>query len=117
MSIPIVIHKTNKVSIYENYTRKIGDNITVQIPKGFISDGASIPRILWGIFPPLHKWTDSAIIHDFLYKTQFIDRKVCDEIFLKCMLEDRVNKIVSYLFYFSVRLFGRFAWNKYKKSK
>lgn len=117
MSIPVVIHKTRKVSIYENYTRKIGDKITVQIPKGFTSDGDSIPRLLRWVFPPFYKWTDSAIIHDFLYKTQFIDRKVCDEIFLECMLEDGVNKIVSYLFYFSVRLFGRFTWNNHKKSK
>lgn len=113
--IPIIIHKSKKISVYENTIRKVGTDITIQIPKDFVSDGASIPRILWAIFPPFHRWTDSAIIHDFLYKTQFIDRKVCDKIFLECMLEDGVNKIVAYLFYLNVRVFGRFAWKKYNK--
>lgn len=115
--IPIVILKAKRIYVYEDTLRKIGDKTKVQIPKGFISDGASVPRLLWAIFPPFHRYTESAIIHDFLYKTQFIDRKDCDKIFLDCMLEDGVNKIVAYLFYYNVRLFGELAWNKYKKSK
>ena len=113
--IPIIIHKSKKISVYENIMRKVGTDITIQIPKGFVCDGASVPRILWTIFPPFHRWTDSAIIHDFLYKTQFIDRKICDKIFLTCMLEGGVNKFVAYLFYYNVRLFGKFAWKKYNK--
>lgn len=115
--IPIVIHKSKKISVYENIMRKVGTDITIQIPKGFVCDGASVPRFLWAIFPPFHRWTDSAIIHDFLYKTQFIDRKICDKIFLDCMLEDGVNKIVAYLFYYNVRVFGKFAWKKHTRSK
>nr|DAX46286.1 MAG TPA: Protein of unknown function (DUF1353) [Ackermannviridae sp.] len=115
--IPIVILKAKKIYVYEDIKRKVGIDTTIQIPRGFVSDGASIPRFLWTIFPPFHRWTDSAIIHDFLYKTQFIDRKVCDKIFLECMLEDGVNKIVAYLFYFNVRVFGKFAWEKHTKSK
>ena len=115
--IPIVILKAKKIYVYENSVKKVGDNTTIQISKGFVSDGASVPRLLWTIFPPFYRYTESTIIHDFLYKTQFIDRKVCDKIFLDCMLEDGVNKIVAYLFYFNVRVFGKFAWKKHTKSK
>lgn len=45
-----------------------GDVITV--PAGFVTDLASIPRLVWSFYPPDGPWVKAAIIHDFLYDTQ-----------------------------------------------
>ena len=42
-------------------------NIVVQVPKGFVTDGASIPRIFWVYLPRHGKYTKAAVVHDFLY--------------------------------------------------
>jgi hypothetical protein len=49
------------------YTTVVGDTITV--PAGFVTDLASIPRIVGGILPPDGPWTEAAVIHDCLYFT------------------------------------------------
>lgn len=44
----------------------------VNIPKGFISDGASIPRIFWIFYPPYKpEYLTPCVVHDFLCKEAF----------------------------------------------
>jgi hypothetical protein len=51
------------------YTPSNGtDSITV--PKGFVTDLASIPRWAWDILPPDGPWAKAAVVHDFLYYTK-----------------------------------------------
>ncbi len=79
----------------------------VTIPKGFKFDFASIPLILTPFFPQNgSKYDRASCLHDYLYTYKIYDRKRCDEVFLKAMLEDGVNKTKAHLFYYSVRLFG-----------
>lgn len=40
---------------------------TVLVPIGFSTDGASVPRLLWAIFPPMGPYLRAAIVHDYLY--------------------------------------------------
>lgn len=40
------------------------------VPRGFVTDLASIPRPLWSWLPPDGPWAKAAVIHDFLYFTQ-----------------------------------------------
>ena len=35
------------------------------IPAGFCSDGASVPRILWRLFPPFGNYLEAAVVHDY----------------------------------------------------
>lgn len=44
----------------------IVDNKYVTIPKAFLTDGASVPRLFWSIFPPWGVYGQAAIVHDFL---------------------------------------------------
>ena len=55
----------------------------IVVPKGFESDGCSMPRFFWRIFghPFLMQYLREAILHDYLYKTQIFDRKTADLIF------------------------------------
>ena len=38
---------------------------TIAVPAGFISDGASVPRAMWSIYPPFGKYLEAAIVHDW----------------------------------------------------
>ena len=43
---------------------------TVIVPKGFLIDGASIPRTLWRLMgsPFMPEFSAAATVHDYLYK-------------------------------------------------
>ena len=55
----------------------------IVVPKGFESDGCSMPRFFWRIFghPFSMEYLREAILHDWLYKTQMFNRKTADLIF------------------------------------
>ena len=42
----------------------------IRVPKGFVTDLASIPRLFWDLLPPDGPWVKAAVIHDYLYYTQ-----------------------------------------------
>lgn len=85
----------------------------IKVFKGFITDGASIPKVLQCIYNPYGKWIKGAVIHDYLYSkynTTGINRKLADKIFKMIMLETGVNKNTANKFYKAVRLFGEMSW-------
>lgn len=54
------------------------------IPRGFISDGGSIPRFFFRLFSPLDaRYLRSYIQHDFIYATGLRDRKSADVLLRK----------------------------------
>jgi len=40
----------------------------ITIPKGFVTDYASVPRYLWWLYPPVGGYDDAAVVHDYLYE-------------------------------------------------
>lgn len=40
--------------------------LDIVIPAGFVSDGASVPRIARGFLSPMGEYAPAAILHDFL---------------------------------------------------
>lgn len=36
-----------------------------KVPQGFVTDGASVPRPLWNLFPPVGRYLVAAIVHDY----------------------------------------------------
>ena len=87
----------------------------VLIVKGFITDLASIPRLFWSVFPPFGKYTDAAVLHDFLYRTQTLPRAIADGALMDGMKLCGVNWITRQTIYRAVRAFGWAAWNENKK--
>ena len=94
-----------------------GSGETINVPVGFITDFASVPRLLWWLFPKWGKYGNAAIIHDYLYWQQKYTRKRADEIFLEGMGVLNVNKYVKCALYYAVRWFGCCAWASNKKAK
>ena len=83
------------------------DGVPFVVPVGFITDYASVPRtpFIYWIFNGVAN--RAATLHDFLYSSASIPRKVADEIFLSAMIEDNTSDVKAYAMYFAVRLFGK----------
>ncbi len=90
-----------------------------KIPRGFVTDLASVPRLFWTAFPPCGKYTSAAVVHDYLYWNQAngCDRECADDILLIAMEESGVGYITRKAIYRAVRTGGRFAWNSNKEQK
>lgn len=89
----------------------------VQVPVGFVTDFASIPRIFWSALRPDGLYAYAAIIHDYLYWEQFLPRKRCDEILKLCMQDFNVNAVSVWAIYAAVRMGGGSAWDENARLK
>jgi hypothetical protein len=95
----------------------------IDVPIGFVTDGASIPRIFWVAFAP-HEYLTSAVIHDYGYTKAVTAYKIgdyktarswfrrADAAFLQALKED--DRKVARLFYNAVRLW---RWLRYRKAR
>lgn len=86
--------------IYESATGAI-----IKCPKGFATDGASIPRFLWSIYghPFYKKNIRAAVIHDYLYSLG--EKKEADRIFEE-VLRIEGRGATARQMYYGVKLFG-----------
>ncbi len=84
----------------------------IAVPKGFITDFASVPRPFWNILPPWGRYGKAAVVHDFCYRRAICTRKRCDKIFLEAMKVLGVPGWKRYVMYLAVRAFGFVAWQK-----
>jgi hypothetical protein len=85
----------------------------IEVPEGFETDFASVPRGLWNIIPPDGEYTQGAVLHDFLYNRQFFSRAKCDWIFLDAMKVLNVPGWKRWAMYLAVRSFGWVPWKGY----
>lgn len=115
--VELLPHRTFKVhEAFEYYTGAKFGNQTYQIHKGFLTDLATIPRILWPIFAPHDEYAKAAIVHDYLYMSTWekVSREDADGIFLEAMGVLNVPRTRKYLVWLAVRVFG---WWFYQKRK
>ncbi|KYM50763.1 hypothetical protein A2U11_08325 [Fusobacterium necrophorum subsp. funduliforme] len=105
--------------LLEDYYYEVNGYI-IKVPKGFITDLASVPRAFWSIFPPAGKYTPAAIVHDYLYSefnTTGINRTLADKVFLFIMKELGVGFLKRNVMYKAVRSFGKTSWKKKLKNE
>jgi hypothetical protein len=97
---------------------ELSDGRLIKIPKGYIWDLASVPRLLWAICPPDSDAELAFLIHDFLYENQINNRKWADEEMLKWSILTNGTKNISiknidnYVRYYAVRIGGQKAWEE-----
>jgi len=100
--------------IYE--VGELGSGRVIEVPAGFITDGASIPRILWALLPTWGRYSRAAVIHDYL-GTRLVEgrphaygqtQKVIDGVFLEAMGVCGEKWLVKMALYLSVRIAARF---------
>lgn len=95
------------VNSFGFWTKRTG---LISVPAGFKTDLASIPRLFWNLLPPFGKYTNAAIVHDYLYRTRIFPRAKADKVLWQAMKFSNVRWGVRLLIYLNVRCFGGFAW-------
>ena len=100
-------NKFTRVAILDDdlcYQSDIAGNIIV--PVGFASDGASVPRIMWSIYPPFCKYLEAAIVHDWFCVNRSISSVTAAKVFREAMAACGVSKWRRNKMYWAVRTFG-----------
>jgi len=87
------------------------------VPKGFVTDFASIPRRLRGFISKLGPHLCPAIVHDYLYWQQTCTRADTDGIFLEMMEDMGVPWLTRRFMHWSVRRFGGSAWKENSQNR
>lgn len=93
----------------------------VKVPKGYVTDGASIPRIFWIFFPPNKpQYLAASVVHDYLtdiaLDNKDYDKFVkADKIFRCMMLQSGCNKTVAFIFYNSCKIYHYFKYRYLRK--
>ena len=127
--------KEDEVKMLRDCNVTIIDNNTIVVPKGYITDLASVPRLIWAVISPFDV-ARADVIHDLLY--EYINmqykvvnnsaaaeegpaskgereyyREVADNIFREAMRnsEPKVPGWKIWSAYTAVRIFGRWAIN------
>lgn len=88
----------------------------ITVPAGFESDGASVPRLFWGVVFPRddRQALCAAICHDYIYRTHPAawKRSDADDAFLFLLEQGGVPWLRRTRAYIGVRLFGAPSWKK-----
>jgi hypothetical protein len=84
----------------------------VEVPKGFVTDFASIPQVFWSALRPDGDYAYAAVIHDYLYWAQTTTREQADEIFRIAMAEFGIDITVAFTIHTAVRFGGEQAWRQ-----
>jgi hypothetical protein len=100
------------------------------IPKGFIFDGASIPKFLHTWLSPTGVLLVGGLVHDYGYKYETLytqnkkdwkkhsgwkTQKEMDIIFRDINIEQNGFHLMNYLAYWALRIGGFAAWNGHRK--
>jgi hypothetical protein len=87
----------------------------ISVPQYFETDFASVPRLLWFLFPPYGDYGPAACLHDWLYWSQgqmgVMTKAQADSIFLEAMETSGVVAWKRTVLYKAVAKFGQFAWD------
>lgn len=88
---------------------------TFTVPAGFVTDGASIPRIFWNILSPFGPYFGAAIFHDYGYSKDCewnLSREEVDELFKELMFNSGIGWLKRETIYRAVRTFGGFSFKR-----
>lgn len=82
----------------------------VTVPPGFVTDFASVPRAPFLYLAAGGKGDRAAVIHDWAYSTQFVDRATADKLLREALLATGYSDMLANAFYLAVRGFGESHW-------
>ena len=97
------------------------------IPKGFVFDGASVPKFLASWLSPVGVLLIGGLVHDYIYKykvlikkdkksaTDEMNQKQADQLFRDINIEQNGFHFLNNLAYWALRIGGFVAWNGHRK--
>jgi len=128
MVVWILLTTPIKQRITKTFYFKLPNGLEIMIPKGFIHDGASIPRWMHFILRPFGILSPGGLPHDFGYRYQFLfladgsrymsgaSQSEFDQLFLE--VNNQVNGAppINHLAWFTLRLVGWIVWLKHRRN-
>lgn len=100
----------DKFELYADFHCML-DGKSFTIKKGFITNGANIPRAFWSIYPPNSpEYLSAVVLHDYLCeKARFggFTYKFADEMLKSALGELKVSKTKIFIFYYACRFFHK----------
>lgn len=103
---------------FKYFVGEEGSETWVDVPRGYLIDGASVPRLLWNIIPPWGSYGAATIVHDILCEYLLltvegvpckITRKQADDILTEAMEVLEVSALQRTLISTAVRLYRVFS--------
>lgn len=79
----------------------------IEVPVGFKTNGADIPRVFWSLFPPNSpEYLSAVVLHDYMCaKKNIFTYKQADDVFYRAMIDIGVSRWKAKLFYICVRAY------------
>lgn len=102
----------------QNFTYEVGDKGSgrvITVPAGFVTDGASVPQFMWGLFPAWGSYSRAAVVHDLLCHlihagtphAEAPTRLQADRVFMEAMKVCGTNWFTRWVLYAGVRIGAR----------
>jgi hypothetical protein len=108
----------------------LGSGEVIRVPKGYVTDFASVPRFFWRVEPPLGRAGKAAVVHDYLYSQrgcipidtpdwwpapsgghfQLYTREEADGIFREALAVLGVGALKRHMLWAAVRVGGGGGW-------
>ena len=89
----------------------------IEVPDGFVTDLASVPRLLWWLLPPFGSYTQAAVLHDWLYSHHRMTRPEADSILWAAMKVCGTTLWERVLIYGGVRIGGWLPFYRKRKNR
>jgi hypothetical protein len=91
--------------------------LPVVVPRGFVTDLASVPRTFWSVLPRDGKYLSAAILHDYMYWDQRCNRAEADRILKMNMDDFGVSGFDKFAVYQAVKTAGGSSWEENTNAK
>jgi hypothetical protein len=95
------------------YKSDVAQNVFI-VPEGFVTDFASVPRIPLAFLLTGDSAHEAAVVHDYLYREQTVDRATADAVFREAAKVSGESGWRSWMMWAGVRLGGWIAWSDRK---
>ncbi len=95
-----------KVKLLEPLAFVSGNDEAFSVPTGFVSDLASVPQRLQSVIGVWDDHAPAAVLHDWLYATNAVDRSKADALFFEAMTSLKLNPRKAWIMWCAVRLGG-----------
>lgn len=121
-------HDARRWEILDPFVFRLGSPTGIEyvyVPAGFLTDFASIPRVLWSLWPPTGAYGKAAVVHDALYAWPYVrrvdgpSRRVtkaeADRILLAGMQVLGIGWMTQQVLYRGVQVGGGLAWRAHRR--
>ncbi len=132
MRILVWIYDVRRWELAANWEYELSPGNRIVIPKGFVFDGASIPRVLWAFLNPIGLLLIPGLIHDYGYRYRQLwtvseaigetipyeegqRKSYWDRLFWRVGKQVNGTRIINLLAFLAVYLGGYGAWRGNRK--